>query len=58
MTETIPEVREWAALRLAESLFYCTGTYRGRDSAIFTALSPADRYPWIVRARAILEEQV
>ena len=53
----IEDVREWAALRLAESLYYSTGTYLGNDSAIFTALSPADRYPWIVRARAILEAQ-
>ena len=57
MTETIPEVREWAALRLAESLFYTWHSFAGLDSAIFSALSPADRYPWIVRARAILEEQ-
>ena len=53
----IEDVRAWAALRLAESLFYSTGTYHGRDSAIFTALSPADRYPWIVQARALLEAQ-
>ena len=53
----IDDVKEWAALRLAESLYYCACTFRGRDSAIFSALSPADRYPWIVQARAILEAQ-
>lgn len=54
----IEDVREWAALRLAESLFYTWHSFAGLDSAIFSALTPADRYPWIVRARAILEEQV
>ena len=54
----IEDVREWAALRLAESLFYTWHSFAGLDSAIFSALSPADRYPWIVRARAILEAQV
>ena len=58
MMTPIDEVREWAALRLAESLFYTWHSFAGLDSAIFSALSPADRYPWIVRARAILEEQV
>ena len=54
----IDEVREWAAARLAETLYYCTCTFTQRDSAIFTALTPAARYPWIVQARAILEAQV
>jgi hypothetical protein len=53
----IDDVKEWAAARLAESLYYCVCTFQGRDSAIFDALSPADRYPWIVQARAILEAQ-
>jgi len=53
----IEEVKEWAAARLAESLYYCVGTFRGRDSAIFSALSPAERYPWIQQARTILEAQ-
>jgi len=57
MTEIIPEVRAWAALRLAESLYYCTCTFRGRHSAVFDAMSPADRYPWIAQAWAILEAQ-
>ena len=53
----IEEVQEWATARLAESLYYCVGTFRGRDSAIFSALSPAERYPWIAQARVILEAQ-
>jgi hypothetical protein len=57
MTRTIPEVREWSAVVLAASLYYNTCTFQGRDSAIFDALSPAERYPWIVQARAILEAQ-
>jgi len=57
MTRTIPEVREWTAGVLASSLYYSTCAYWGRDSANFDALPPAERYPWIVQARAILEAQ-
>jgi len=53
----IEEVREWATARLAETLYYCTCTFTQCDSAIFSALSPAERYPWIQQARAILEAQ-
>ena len=55
MTETIPEVQAWAALRLAESLYYCVCTFRGQKAAVFNAMTPAARYPWIALARAILE---
>jgi hypothetical protein len=51
------EIRDWAAARLGETLYYCTCTFLGRDAAIFSALSPADRYPWIEQARALLEAQ-
>jgi hypothetical protein len=53
----IEEIREWTAARLAETLYYCACTFTQRDSAIFSALSPADRYPWIEQARVILEAQ-
>jgi hypothetical protein len=53
----IDEIRDWAAARLGETLYYCTCTFLGRDAAIFSALSPADRYPWIEQARALLEAQ-
>jgi hypothetical protein len=57
MTRTIPEIREWTAGVLASSLYYSTCAYQGLDSANFDALPPAERYPWIVQARAILEAQ-
>jgi len=57
MTRTIPEIREWTTLVLASSIYYSTCAFTGRDSANFDALPPAERYPWIVRARAILEAQ-
>jgi hypothetical protein len=57
MIRTIPEIREWTAGVLASTLYYSTCAYQGRDSANFDALPPAERYPWIVQARAILEAQ-
>ena len=54
MTRTMPEVREWATRVLASSLYYSTCMYMGRDNAHFDAMAPADRYPYIAQAQALL----
>ena len=57
MTRTIPEVQEWTVRVLASSIYYSTCAYRSLDSANFECMTPADRYPFIVQAHAILEAQ-
>jgi len=58
MTRTIPEVQEWAVRVLASAIYYASCTYLSRDSADFDAMTPADRYPFIVQAQTLLAGQV